>query len=214
MALLKRVRWSKIALFLACLLPAARLLWRGLNRDLGANPIEFITRSTGEWTLIFLLVTLSVTPLRRLLKRPVLVQFRRMVGLFASFYGVLHFITYIWLDKFFEFDEILADVAKRPFITAGFTAFVLMVPLAVTSTAGWIRRLGGKRWQWLHHLIYLSAIAGVVHFWWLVKADITKPAMYAAILSVLLLYRLVVATLPSAKARLAPRELVTAESSE
>jgi methionine sulfoxide reductase heme-binding subunit len=183
------VRWSKPVVFLACLIPVARLVWAFYHDGLGANPIEFITHSTGDWTLIFLLVTLSVTPIRKLTRQYWLVRYRRMFGLFAFFYGCLHLTTYVWLDKFFAFREMLADVVKRPFITAGFTAFVLMVPLALTSTAWSVRKLGGKRWQTLHRLVYFSAIAGVVHYWWLVKADITKPRQYAIVLGLLLLYR-------------------------
>lgn len=220
MALRLRFRWTKVVLFLLCLEPALALAlraWnqtRGVEPDLGVNPLEFITHATGDWTLRFLLITLAITPLRKLLGQPALIQYRRMVGLFAFFYGSLHLTTYLWFDKAFAFREILPDVAKRPFITAGFTAFVLMLPLAVTSTAGWIRRLGGKRWQWLHRLIYCSALAGVIHYWWLVKADIRKPALYAAILAVLLAYRIVIWTVPSLKARLASPKLVTAETTE
>jgi sulfoxide reductase heme-binding subunit YedZ len=215
-----RLRWSKILLFLLCLAPALQLLYRfwnttrGVEPDLGVNPLEFLTHATGDWTLRFLLITLAVTPLRKLLRLPKLVQYRRMVGLFAFFYGLLHFTTYLWFDKAFQFREILADVGKRPFITAGFTALLLMLPLAVTSTAGWIRRLGGKGWLWLHRLIYVSALAGVVHYWWLVKSDVRKPAMYAAILAVLMLYRIVQWTLPSLRARFSTDELATAESAE
>jgi sulfoxide reductase heme-binding subunit YedZ len=180
----------KALLFVAGLLPAARLVWLGLHNRLGANPIEFITHETGDWTLIFLVLTLSVTPARRLLGRPELIRYRRMLGLFAFFYGCLHFTTYIWLDKFFDIAAMLKDVRKRKFITIGFTGFVLMLPLALTSTAGWIRRLGGKRWQMLHRLIYLSAIAGVVHYYWLVKSDIRKPVFYGTLVALLLLYRL------------------------
>jgi len=154
--------------------------------------VEFITHKTGDWTLRFLAITLCVTPLRKLLQLPELIRFRRMLGLFAFFYGCLHLTTYLWLDKFFAWGEILKDVAKRPFITAGFTAFVLLVPLAITSTAGWIRRLGGKRWQSLHRLVYASAVAGVIHYYWLVKSDIRLPLLYGAIFTVLLAYRLVV----------------------
>ena len=185
-------RWAKIALFSISLLPIILLGWRGLHNGLGANPIEFITHSTGDWTIRFLLITLSVTPLRKLLALPALIRFRRMLGLFAFFYGFLHFVTYVWLDKFFDLPDILKDVAKRPFITAGFTGFVLLIPLAVTSTQGWIRRLGGKRWQLLHRLIYVSALAGVIHYYWLVKSDVRLPLLYAAILGVLLSYRIVV----------------------
>lgn len=182
-------KWTKVAVFLLGLAPLARLGWRALQQNLGANPIEFITHATGDWTLRFLAITLSIAPLRKLLEQPTLIRFRRMLGLFAFFYGTLHFTTYVWLDKFFDVHEMLKDVAKRPFITAGFTAFVLLIPLAVTSTAGWIRRLGGGRWQRLHHLIYVSATAGVVHYYWLVKSDVRKPLMYGAIIGTLLAYR-------------------------
>jgi len=186
----KPIRFFKPVIFLACLTPLAALAWKAYSGNLGANPIEVITHATGDWTIRFLLITLSVTPLRKLTRQPWLIRFRRMFGLFAFFYGVLHFLTYIWLDKFFNFHEMLADIAKRRFITVGFTGFLLLIPLALTSTAGWIRRLGGKRWQMLHRLIYFSAIAGVIHYLWLVKADIRKPLQYAAILALLLGYRI------------------------
>ena len=184
------VRWFKPFVFLACLGPLARLGWKAYSGQLGANPIEVITHSTGDWLLIFLLITLAITPLRKILHQPWLIRYRRMFGLFAFFYGVLHFLTYIWLDKFFDLHEMLADIAKRKFITVGFTGFVLLIPLALTSTSGWIRRLGGKRWQALHRLIYISAIAGVIHYYWLVKADVRKPLQYAFVLALLLGYRL------------------------
>jgi len=190
------IRWFKPVVFLACLGPLARLGWKAYNHTLGANPIEFITHATGDWTLIFLLVTLAITPLRKLTGQPWLIRFRRMFGLFAFFYVVLHFTTYIWLDKFFDLHEMLADVAKRKFITVGFTGFLLLIPLAITSTSGWIRRLGGKRWQALHRLIYCSALAGVIHYWWLVKADVHKPLEYAVVLGLLLGYRIVVWLIP------------------
>ncbi len=183
-------RSFKPALFLACLLPVARLAWLGFHSGLGANPIEFITHSTGDWTLIFLLVTLAISPLRKLTRQYWLISFRRMLGLFAFFYGFLHLMTYVWLDKFFDVHEMLHDVAKRRFITAGMTAFTLMIPLALTSSKWAIRKLG-KRWQTLHRLIYFSAAAGVIHYIWLVKADLRKPLEYAAVLGVLLVYRLV-----------------------
>jgi len=207
------IRWLKVACFLACLGPLAHLGWMAYNGNLGANPIEVITHSTGDWTLIFLLVTLSITPLRKLIRQPWLIRFRRMFGLFAFFYGLLHFTTYIWLDKAFELHEMLADVAKRKFITAGFTGLVLMVPLALTSTKGWIRRLGGKRWQALHRLIYFSAIAGVVHYIWLVKADLRKPLQYAFVLGLLLAYRVVTWASPRIwpKPAVAPRRLNVSE---
>jgi sulfoxide reductase heme-binding subunit YedZ len=208
------IRWIKAAMFLACLAPLAWLLWKFFGttpRDmstwgvgLGANPIEKITHATGDWTIRLLLITLSITPLRKLLGVPALIKFRRMLGLFAFFYACLHFTTYIWLDKFFNFHEMLVDIAKRKFITVGFTAFVLLIPLALTSTTGWIRRLGGKRWQALHRLIYVSAILGVIHYLWLVKADIRKPLMDGAILAVLLLYRVVVWIGPILKKRRQP----------
>lgn len=185
------IRWFKPVVFLACLVPLARLGWRGYTGNLGANPIEVITHSTGDWTLIFLLVTLSVTPLRKVTGQLWLIRFRRMFGLFAFFYVTLHFLTYVWLDKFFDLREMLADVAKRKFITIGFAGFMLLIPLAITSTSGWIRRLGGQRWNRLHQLIYLTAIAGVIHYYWLVKADVRQPLRYAAVLSLLLGYRLV-----------------------
>jgi len=183
-------RYFKPIVFLACLLPVGRLAWLGFHAGLGANPIEFITHSTGDWTLTFLLVTLSITPLRKLTRQYWLVSFRRMLGLFAFFYGSLHLMTYVWLDKFFDVHEMVHDIAKRRFITAGMTAFALMIPLALTSTKWSIRRLG-KRWQMLHRLIYFSASAGVIHYLWLVKADLKKPLEYAFVLGMLLLYRLV-----------------------
>ena len=188
---MSRLRITKILIFLAALVPLERLAWKAFHDGLGANPVEVITHSTGDWTLILILTTLSITPLRKLTKQYWLIGVRRMIGLFAFFYGCLHFTTYIWLDKSFDVHEMIKDVYKRPFITAGFTAFVLLIPLALTSTKGWIRRLG-KNWQRLHRLIYVTAIAGVVHYIWLVKADLRKPLQYAFVLAVLLLYRLVV----------------------
>lgn len=185
----KLLRWLKVPVFLVCLGPISTLVWKGFHQLLGANPVDVITRSTGKWTLTFLLITLSITPLRKLLPLPWLIRFRRMLGLFAFFYGTLHLMTYVWLDKFFDVHAMLHDIAKRRFITAGMTGFTLMLPLALTSTAGWIRRLGGKRWQKLHRLIYCSATAGVVHFIWLVKADLRRPLTYGAILAALLLWR-------------------------
>lgn len=185
------LRYFKPVLFLACLLPVARLAWLGFHSGLGANPIEFITHSTGDWTLTFLLVTLSITPLRKLSRQYWLISYRRMLGLFAFFYGFLHLMTYVWLDKFFDVHEMVHDIAKRKFITAGMTAFTLMIPLALTSTKWAIRKLG-KRWQKLHRLIYFSAAGGVIHYIWLVKADLKKPLEYAFVLGMLLMYRVVV----------------------
>lgn len=184
-------KWLKVLVFLLCLVPVGLVGWRALHGDLTANPIEFITHATGDWTLRFLLITLAITPLRMLLRLPELTRFRRMLGLFAFFYACLHFSTWLVLDKFFDMSEIWKDVLKRRFITVGFAAFLLLIPLALTSTAGWIRRLGGKRWQALHRLIYPSAALGVIHYYWLVKSAVIRPLTYAAILAVLLLYRLI-----------------------
>jgi methionine sulfoxide reductase heme-binding subunit len=186
---LLRSRWTKGALFAVCLVPFAKLIWAAVHDGLGPNPIEFITHKTGTWTLIFLVLTLGITPARKLLKMPELIRFRRMLGLFAFFYAFLHFSTWIGLDQFFNWSAMLHDVRKRPFITAGFTGFVLMIPLAATSTAGWIRRLGGKRWRALHRLVYVSAIAGVVHYYWLVKSDVRKPVICGAVVALLLVLR-------------------------
>ena len=182
-------RWLKVPIFALCLVPAGLLVWRAFHQGLGANPIEYVTHQTGDWTLIFVVLTLSITPARKLLRQPQLIRYRRMLGLFAFFYGFLHFSTWIGLDKFFDFDDMLKDVRKRPFITAGFTGFALMIPLAVTSTVGWIQRLGGKRWQVLHRLIYVTAVAGVVHYYWLVKSDVRKPLFYGTLVALLLAYR-------------------------
>jgi methionine sulfoxide reductase heme-binding subunit len=187
----KVLRVLKVPVFLLCLAPLGLLVWKAYQQELGANPVDVITRSTGKWTLVFLLITLAVTPARKLARLPWLIRFRRMLGLFAFFYGCLHLTTYVWLDKFFDVHAMLHDIAKRKFITAGMTGWFLMLPLAITSTSGWIRRMGGKRWQQLHKLIYLSATAGVVHFIWLVKADLRRPLTYGSVLAVLLAYRLI-----------------------
>jgi len=184
------VRAAKSLVFVAALGPLAYLAWGAWARALGANPIETITRETGVWTLRFLLLTLAATPLRRWTGWNDAIKFRRMLGLFAFFYGSLHLGTYLWLDQFFDGAAIIKDIYKRPFITAGVTAFTLMLPLALTSTAGMIRRLGGKRWRQLHRLAYGSAVVGVVHYWWLVKADIRPPRNYAIILAVLFASRI------------------------
>lgn len=190
--------------FLLCLIPFGQLLCRAYSDDLGANPIDAITRFTGSWALIFLLITLSVTPLRRLSGCNDLIKLRRMLGLFAFFYALLHFATYLVLDHFFDFERIAKDILKRPYVTAGFTGFVVMIALALTSSAAMIRRLG-KRWQQLHRLVYVAAIAGVIHFYWLVKADIRRPAQYGAVLALLLGYRLAIRWAPKLKTRLAAR---------
>ena len=186
-----QVQWVKGALFVLCLVPLGRLVWLGTHRGLGANPIEYITHSTGWWTLSFLLITLSVTPLRRLTGWNWLLRLRRMLGLFAFFYVCLHFVTYIWLDQFFDWHSMVKDIAKRPFITVGFTAFLLLIPLAATSTNRMVKRLGARRWQRLHRMVYIIATLGVLHFWWLVKKDIREPLLFGALLGLLLLARLI-----------------------
>lgn len=182
-------RLKTVVFVLACF-PLIRLLVLAVTDNLGANPIEFITHSTGTWTLVGLILTLSVTPLRQLTGISSLIRIRRMLGLFTFFYACLHFMTYFWLDQFFDLAAIAKDVYKRPFITVGFAAFVLLIPLAVTSSNAMMRRLGGKRWQLLHRAIYLIALLGVLHYWWLVKKDITQPFIYAVVLAILLGWRL------------------------
>jgi sulfoxide reductase heme-binding subunit YedZ len=200
-------RVFKPLVFAAALVPFALLIWRGVNGDLTADPLVEVTNETGIWTLRFVVITLALTPVRRLSGWNGLVRFRRMTGLFAFFYAALHFLTYLIGDRFASLDfpdgfiavstlrnllaSIWEDIAKRPYITVGFIAFVSMVPLALTSTAGWIRRLGGRNWQRLHRLVYLTGIAGVVHYWWRVKADTLHPAVYAALIALLLGFRLV-----------------------
>jgi len=183
------LRNPKLWVFVICLLPLARLIALGGSGGLGANPIEFITRSTGTWTLVGLILTLSITPLRRLSGRADLVRYRRMLGLFSFFYACLHFITYIWLDQFFDLGAVARDIVKRPFITVGFSAFVLLIPLAATSTHAMMRRLG-RRWQTLHRLVYPIALLAVVHYLWLVKKDLTEPLIYGAVVVTLLALRL------------------------
>ncbi len=185
-----RRRAMKIVVFSVCLAPFCMLAWRFYRQDLGPNPLETLTHGTGDWALRMITATLAMTPLRKLLRQPDLIRYRRMLGLYAFFYGCLHFAVYLYFDKLFDWQEILKDVAKRPFITMGFTAFVCMTPLALTSTKGWIRRLGGKRWQRLHRLVYAAGIAAVIHYYWLVKSDVRKPLFYGAIIGALLLYRL------------------------
>jgi sulfoxide reductase heme-binding subunit YedZ len=186
-------KWTKVVVFIVCLIPLALLIERALTGNLGANPVEFLQHSTGDWTLRFLIFTLAITPLRNLLKIPELIRFRRMLGLFAFFYVCLHFLTYVGPDQSFNFAGMLKDVVKRPFITVGFLAFLLLIPLAITSTTGWIRRLGGRRWQMLHRAIYAAAILGVIHYYWLVKSDVRKPLFYGALVAILLAYRVWVA---------------------
>jgi methionine sulfoxide reductase heme-binding subunit len=182
------IRASKPGLFLVCLIPLCDLIWRGASGTLGANPVEALIHGTGDWTLRLLLITLAATPLRQMTGWAWLIRYRRMLGLFAFFYAVLHLTAYVWLDQFFAWHVILEDILKRPYITVGFAAFLLLVPLAVTSTRGWIRTLG-PRWKRLHRAVYLTALLGVIHYIWLVKADLLKPLIYAVILAVLLACR-------------------------
>jgi methionine sulfoxide reductase heme-binding subunit len=184
-----KYRFPKIAVFLLCLVPTALLIFAALTDRLSANPIKDITEETGTWALRLLLLTLSVTPFRKLTGWNEVIRYRRMLGLYAFFYGFLHFLTYAWLDQFFSIPDIVQDVYKRPLITAGFSAFVVMIPLAITSTKKWIARLGARRWQLLHRLTYVGAIAGVVHYLWLVKAGTERPLIYGFLLSMLLGFR-------------------------
>ena len=184
----QRVKWLLIVLGM---MPLMRLIAGFPLGWLGANPIEFITRSTGTWTLVSLAVTLSITPLRKWLNWPWLIRLRRTAGLLAFFYAGLHFTTYIWFDRFFDVEDIVKDIIKRPFITVGFAAFVLLIPLAATSKNSIIKKLGAKRWQRIHYLIYLIAILAVIHYWWLVKKDLTQPIIYACVFAVLLGMRLI-----------------------
>ena len=183
-------KWTKPVLFVFCLVPLGAIAWPFLRQQIIPDPAAFIQHSTGDWVLRLLVITLTITPARKILGLPELIRFRRMLGLFAFFYVCLHFLTYVGFDKLFNLTDILKDVAKRPYITVGFTAFVLLIPLAVTSTAGWIRRLGGRRWQMLHRLIYIAAVCGVVHYYWLVKSAVFRPLAYGAMVAVLLAWRL------------------------
>jgi len=190
---LKQQSWIKSGLFILALLPFVRLIIAGFTDHLGANPLEFITRNTGDWTLYFLCFTLSVTPLRRFFNLTWLVKMRRMIGLFAFFYAFLHFMTFLWFDHFFDVTEMLKDVVKRPFILVGFSAFVLLIPLALTSTNKMIKRVGAKRWQQLHKTVYLIISLGVLHYFWMKagKHDFAQPLLFAGIVGTLLLLRVV-----------------------
>ncbi len=194
-------KWAKVVVFLLGLTPMGMLVWWAYKLDLTANPQEFITHYTGDWTLRMLCITLTVTPLRVLLNRPAITKFRRMLGLFAFFYGSLHLLTWIGFVNAFDVEAMWEDVIKRIYITAGMASFLTMLPLAITSTQGWVRRMGFQRWQKLHMLIYPSAIAGVLHYWWLVKSDIREPLLYGTILAVLLGFRVYKKWKPRAVAR-------------
>ncbi len=190
----KVTRWwvIKPLVLLACMIPLAWITrailreYQGLPSGLSANPIKDVTEFTGIWTLRFLMITLAITPVRKLTGWSSLIRVRRMLGLFTFFHAFIHWMTYVWLDQFFMWEEIAKDIVKRPFITSGMAAFVFMIPLAITSTKKWIGRLGGKRWQMLHRLIYLSGVGGVIHYYFFVKSDIEDPIAYGALLAVLL----------------------------
>jgi methionine sulfoxide reductase heme-binding subunit len=181
--------WTKRTIFVLCLVPAALLLWRGFEGRLTANPVEFIEHSTGDWVLRFLLITLGITPLRKIFNQPLLTRFRRMLGLFAFFYACVHLTMYLTFDQAFDLKAIWADVLKRPYITVGSAGLLMLIPLAVTSTAAMVRRMGPKNWQLLHRLIYFATLAGVIHYYWLVKSDVRQPLMYGAILTLLMIWR-------------------------
>ena len=196
----KQIAWIKAGLFIAALIPLARLFWLGFNDDLGANPVEFVERSTGTWALVSLLVTLGMTPIRLLTGMTWQIQLRRMMGLFMYFYACLHFTTYIWLDHWFFWGEIVKDIVKHPYVLVGFSAFVLATPLAITSNRAMMLRLG-QNWKKLHMLVYPIAILAVLHFWWLVKKDIREPLMYALALALLLGIRLYYKKFGNSRAR-------------
>jgi len=186
-----RLKWLRVAIWIACLVPLARLVWLGATNGLGANPIEFVTRSTGTWTLVILLATLCVTPLRQMTGWTELVRVRRLLGLFAFFYACLHFSIWIGIDQFFDWPAMLNDIVKRPFITVGFVALVLLLPLALTSTDAMRRRLK-RNWARLHMLVYAVPVLGVLHYWWLVKKGVQTPLPYSVAVGILLGWRLVV----------------------
>ena len=185
-------RFAKLVIFVNGLVPLTLLLWDWYHKQVGANPLEFITRTTGMLTLVFLMITIAVTPLRKITGANWLIKFRRMLGLFAFFYGFLHLMTYLWYDRGFNLKTVPGDIIKRPFITIGMTAFFLMIPLAITSTNKMVKRLGGKRWNRLHKVVYLAGVGGVLHYWMLVKSDTRLPLTFAFVLALLLGYRLLV----------------------
>jgi len=187
---MKDTRFAKLVLLVNGLVPLTLLLWDVYRKQVGANPLEFATRTTGMLTLVFLLISLAVTPLRRITGLNWLTRFRRMLGLFAFFYGFLHLMTYVAFDRFFHLTTVPGDVVKRPFIAIGMTAFFLMAPLAITSTDKMVKRLGGKRWTRLHRIVYLSGIMGVLHYYMLVKSDVRLPMTFAFLLAVLLGFRI------------------------
>ena len=195
------IKFAKTVLFVNCAVPVAMLAWDALHGHLGANPLEFVTRTTGALTLIFLVISLAVTPLRKILVLPWMVKLRRMTGLYAFFYGCLHLLTYVWFVQGFNVNAMVHDIAKRRFIMLGMLSFFLMVPLAITSTNAMVKRLGGKNWNRLHKLVYVSAIAGALHYYLLVKADVRKPLAFAVALALLLGYRVLEKYLPTRNRR-------------
>jgi len=196
------MQFAKTVIFINSLIPLSLLLWDLYFKKVGPNPLEFVTRTMGMLTLVFLLLTLSITPLRKIFGVNDLVKARRMIGLFAFFYGALHLLTYVWFDQFFNLRSIVSDVTQRRFILVGMTAFLLMVPLAITSTNKMVKRLGGKTWARLHRVVYVAAILGVLHFWMLVKSDVRLPLTFGFILALLLAHRLAVRYFPSQPTRM------------
>ena len=205
---MKKIVWIKILVFVASLAPLMYLIWALLQDGLGANPIEELTRRSGEWTLRFLMITLCMTPIQKLFKQSWPIKLRRMLGLYAFFYASLHLLTYVWLDQFFAWDDIVMDIIKRPFILVGMLAFVLLIPLAITSNQRMMRKLG-RLWKRLHQLVYLIGALGVLHFFWLVKKDMFMPTIYLSILAILLGYRLIAAW----RRRLSSHRKITAAES-
>lgn len=189
--------FSKVVVLVNSLIPLTLLLWDVWRKNVGANPLEFATRTTGMLTLVFLTLTIAISPFRKTFGINSLIKYRRMLGLFAFFYGALHLLTYVWFDRLFNLVSVGKDVLQRPFILVGMIAFFLMVPLAITSTNKMIKRLGGKRWSMLHRLVYVAAIAGVLHFWLLVKSDVRLPLTFAFIVAVLLAHRILVKYAPT-----------------
>lgn len=194
----RTLRTVKATVFALALLPLARLVVLGFMDNLGANPVEFVIRSNGTWALTFLMITLSITPLRKITGMNWLLALRRMLGLYAFFYAVLHFFSYVWLDQWFDWTSIVKDVVKHRYVLVGFAGFLCLIPLAATSTNAMMRRLG-RNWQKLHRLVYVIGMLGVVHYWWLVKKDLTQPLIYGAVLTLLLAYRLIKASYPDAR---------------
>jgi sulfoxide reductase heme-binding subunit YedZ len=201
-------KFTKAVLFINSLVPLGLLAWDAAHRNLGANPLEYVTRTTGMLTLIFLVLSLAVTPLRKMTGWNWLGMNRRMLGLYAFFYGALHFLTYIWFDRFFNFKSAIGDVVQRPFIAIGFASFLIMVPLAVTSTNKMVKRLGGKRWNRLHKAVYLAGLLGALHYYMLVKSDTRLPLTFAFVLAILLGYRIFASNRsakPAARSSIVPR---------